>query len=437
MIVLIHTSTSAQQLPQRLGRPEYSYRFVVDEFRPLLDELGTVIEVSDPEVEVEAIHAACRERGEPCVFLSFMPPNKTPIGLACPTIPVFAWEYEALPDEAFAGKPRNDWTRVLAKLGAALTHSSFTVDCTRAALGSDFPVVSVPAPLWDRMQALREAPRDAVTLAVTGRVIDSRRIDLSAYRKDLMLAALPGTLPLPENPSGGTTELTLDGVLYTAIFNPHDARKNWLEMITGFCDAMRDKADATLLIKLTHYDPSDIIPNLLEAVYKMGRLACRVVLVHAYLQKPAYNTLLCATTYAVNASHGEGQCLPLMEYMSAGKPAVSPRHTAMLDYVNDASAFVVDSSAEPGTWPHDQRQAFRTRRQRIHYQSLMRAYQRSYHVARFEPEVYAAMSHAAVTSLQRYCSLDVVRPRLEQFIRDRLAAANENAPTDPLHVAPC
>ena len=432
MILIIHTSTATTQIPQQLGRPEYSYRFVMDEFRPLLDELGSVVEVGDPEHEVDVIHANCSRNGEHCVFLSFMPPNKTPIGLTCPTIPVFAWEYEALPSEAFGGKPRNDWTRVLAKLGSALTHSSFTVERTRAALGADFPVTSVPAPLWDRMQALRGPRTGPVTLRIDGRVIDSQRTDLSAYRKSLLLAAEPDVLPLPEVHGEDQGLITLDGVLYTAIFNPHDARKNWMEMINGFCDALRDKADATLLIKLTHYDPSEIIPNYLEQLYKMGRMSCRVLLVHAYLQKPDYNALLRATTYAINTSHGEGQCLPLMEYMSAGKPALAPRHTSMRDYIDEDCAFVIDSSVEPGTWPHDQRQAFRSLRQRIHYQSVVEAYQRSYHVARHESQVYAAMGDAATASLRRYCSIDVVRPRLQRFIRERLTAATPSL--NPAHV---
>lgn len=433
MILIIHTSTAAAQIPQQLGRPEYSYRFVVEEFRPLLDELGSVIEVNDPEAEVDAIHADCVRRGEPCVFLSFMPPNKTPIALACPTIPVFAWEYEALPSEAFGDKPRNDWTRVLAKLGHALTHSSFTVERTRAALGPDFPVACVPAPLWDRMQVLRGPPSGPIRLHIDGLVIDSQRTDLSAYRKSLLLAAEPDTLPLPKIRDEEQGVIALDGVLYTAIFNPHDARKNWMEMINGFCDALRYKSDATLLIKLTHHDPADIIPNYLELLYKMGRMSCRVVLVHAYLQKPEYNALLRATTYAVNTSHGEGQCLPLMEYMSAGKPALAPRHTSMRDYIDEDGAFVIDSSVEPGTWPHDQRQAFRTLRQRIHYQSVVEAYRRSYHVARHEPEVYAAMGNAAAASLQRYCSIEVVRPRLQRFIQQRLTVTTPGP--DPAHVA--
>jgi glycosyltransferase involved in cell wall biosynthesis len=302
-------------------------------------------------------------------------------------------------------------------------------------VGADFPIVSVPAPLWDRVQPLREPVRGSVTLPVAGLVIDSRRTDLSMYRKSLLRAALPDALPLPENRHEYQGELALDGVLYTAIFNPHDGRKNWQEMISAFCAALRDRADATLLLKLTHHDPTDLIPEMLELVYKMGPLACRVLLVHAYLPQVEYDSLLRATTYAVNTSHGEGQCLPLMEYMSAGKPAVAPCHTAMRDYITPDNAFIIDSSTEPGTWPHDQRQAFRTLRQRIHYQSLVEAYRRSYHVARHEPNVYAAMGAAASASLRRYCAVEVVQPKLRRFILDQLAA-HASTTTDSTHVDP-
>ncbi len=421
MILLIHTRTETQQIHRQLGRPEYSYRFVVNEFRTLLDELGVVIEVRDPETEVDAIYASCQRHGVPCLFLCFMPPSKTPIGLTCPTVCVFAWEYETLPNEAFAGKPRNDWRRVLTRLGSAITHSSFTVTAVRAALGADFAVISAPAPLWDRMQALR-GPRTApVALPILrGEVIDSRQTRLADYRLSLVRAARPEVLPLPANRHEYQANISLDGVLYTAVLNPYDGRKNCILMIQAFCDALKDKPDATLLLKLTHHDPSELIPDMLEAIYKMGDLACRVLLLHAYLEEAEYHALLRATTYAVNTSHGEGQCLPLMEYMSAGKPAIAPRHTSMLDYIDEHCAFVVDSSVVVGTWPQDQRQAFRTLRQRIHYHSLVMAYRRSYHVAREEPEVYAAMSEAAVESLRRYCSRETIKPRLQELLGQAL-----------------
>lgn len=421
MILLVHTSTAHQDLPQQMGRPEYSYRFVLHEFMPVLEQLGTVIEVTDPEREVDPIHASCTERGEPCIFLCFLPPNKVPVNLTCPTIPVFAWEFETLPNEAFAGKPRNDWRRVLNHLGGAITHSSFTVDRTRSAMGFEFPIICAPAPLWDRMQTLHDAGLPTKILPIDGMLIDSTRTDLSAYSKGKLLTAAPDTLPLPANLKEYQGSLDLDGVIYTAIFNPHDARKNWLQMINAFCEALRDKPDATLLIKLSHHDQAGIIPDMLEAIYTMGPAQCRVLLVHAYLPRADYHTLLLGTTYAVNVSNGEGQCLPLMEYMSAGIPAISCRHTSMADYVNEECAFVIDSSMEMGAWPHDQRQAYRTMRQRVHYRSLVDAYRQSYYVAKREPDTYANMSAAARRSLEQYCSTQIVLPRLKQFLTEHLA----------------
>lgn len=427
MKLLTYTSTPTRDLPSQLGLPEYSYRFVVQEFKPLLESLGDVIEVERPEREVDAIHEACRRYGEECVFLCFMPPNKTPIGLACPTIPVFAWEYDALPFEAFGGKPRNDWRQVLASVGSALTHSTYTVERTKAAMGSQFPIASVPAPLWDRTQSLRESPPVPTILPIDGVVVDSREVDLFAYRRSAINAALPEVLPVPPGCEFGRHNIVLDGVLYTAIFNPFDGRKNWLMLMSAFCEALRDRPDATLLLKLTHHDPADLIPEMIEAIYKVGPMQCRIVLVHAYLHRSAYDLLLAATTFAVNASLGEGQCLPLMEYMSAGKVAVGPCHTSMRDYVDRHCAFVVDSTEELGTWPHDPRQVYRTLRRRIHYHSLVAAYAQSYYVATREPAVYRAMSRAATESLRQYCSIDVVRPRLERSIRERLDAFRPNS----------
>ncbi|WP_164931857.1 glycosyltransferase [Dyella sp. M7H15-1] len=421
MILIIYTSTSTCELVQRLGRPEYSYRFVLNEFKPLLEQIGTVIEVTHPELEVDAIYADAVARGEPCVFLCFLPPSKTPIHLACPTVPVFAWEFETLPDEAFNGKPRNDWRRVLGRLGAALSHSSYTVNRTRAALGANFAIESIPAPLWDRMQSVQRAVEPSRVLSVKGLVIDSTRTDLYAYRKRALQDASPNVLPLPSNIQEHQDHIDLDGIVYTAIFNPGDARKNWLMMINAFCEALRDKPDATLLIKLTHYDPSAIIPHMLEAIYTTGPASCRVLLVHAYLHNQEYHALLRNSTYTVNTSIGEGQCLPLMEYMSAGIPAIACRHTSMMDYINHECAFVVDASREPGAWPHDQRQAIRTTRYRIHYQSLAQAYRNSYHVAKHEPDVYAAMSQSATHSLERYCSTQAIKPRLEKFLQSLLS----------------
>jgi glycosyltransferase involved in cell wall biosynthesis len=421
MILLVYTSTADRDLVKRLGCPEYSYRFVIREFLPLLHEFGKVIDIADPEQEVDAIHSACLARGEQCLFLCFMPPGKTPFRLSCPTIPVFAWEYDNLPNEAYRGRPRNDWTRVLARLGCAITHSSFVAERTRAALGQDFRIACIPAPLWDRMQNL-PAPRGGPRcLAFRGLAIDSSAIELSSYSRYALKSTAADEASIPADLPDEPVTMRLEGVVYTSIFNPQDGRKNWPTMISAFCEALRNKDDATLLIKLTHRRADEVVPGLLRQVHRMGPLKCRVVLIHAYLSDDAYNDLIHCTTYALNTSHGEGQCLPLMEYMSSGKPAIAPRHTSMLDYIDDDCAFVVDSSEEIGCWPQDPRQVYRTLRQRVHYGSLVNAFRNSYHVATQEPETYESMSRAARQSLKRYCSMDVARSRLKQLLAGQQA----------------
>jgi glycosyltransferase involved in cell wall biosynthesis len=48
-------------------------------------------------------------------------------------------------------------------------------------------------------------------------------------------------------------------------------------------------------------------------------------------------------SYYVCTSYCEGQNLPLLEAMSQGAIPISPRHTAMADYINDDNAIVLSS----------------------------------------------------------------------------------------------
>jgi hypothetical protein len=71
MLIIIHSETNKSNIQQNLGRPEYSYYFVLKEFRPVLERLGQVIEVSNPDELVDRLYFDCLSRGEACVFLSF------------------------------------------------------------------------------------------------------------------------------------------------------------------------------------------------------------------------------------------------------------------------------------------------------------------------------------------------------------------------------
>ena len=289
-------------------------------------------------------------------------------------------------------------------------------------MGPDFPIVSIPAPVWDRFDRLRRTypPQPVcagVDISVIGTVIDTGAADFDPALRHL---------PEPRGPDA-PIRLRLDGVIYASIFNPRDGRKNWHDMLCAFCLALRDEADATLVFKLTHHDRALAFEHMLEMIYRLAPFKCRVILILGYLADDDYEKLVGATSIALNASAGEGQCLPLMEFMSAGKPAIAPRNTALTDYVSDDNSFPVESSLEAWCWPHDPRQAYRTRRHRIDFASLMRAYRDSYEMTKSDPDRYARMSRSANEDLRVHCSQDIIEARLRGFLGLPTAADTDAA----------
>jgi hypothetical protein len=186
MKFLVYSATNSDTIETSLGRPEYSYFFVLKRFLPVLQELGEVVVVRDPDAEVDELYDAALAAGEDCVFLSFSPPHKTSINLRCPTYPVFAWEFDTIPVEVWESDPRSDWRYVLERVGAAITHSNYSVEAIHRAMGQDFPVVSIPSPAWDRLagERQRSAPGESaygVCLDLPGLFIDSSAIDFDGF----------------------------------------------------------------------------------------------------------------------------------------------------------------------------------------------------------------------------------------------------------------
>ncbi|MGC1303599.1 MAG: hypothetical protein WA840_14615 [Caulobacteraceae bacterium] len=427
MILLDHSTYDESTIGANLGAPEYSYWFVRKSFRRILQRFGVVVPVADPERDADPIFTSAQAHGMGCVLLAFNPPQYTPVDLACPVIPVFAWEFDTIPDESWNANPREDWRYVLTRTQAAITHSTSAVKAVRDSMGQDYPIWSIPAPVFHgKAQHLSTArglqpPTELVLRGALG--IDAGAIDLRLFGPQRPVSdgarALRLLRGVISDPSRTPQVLTLDGVVYTAVLNPGDGRKNWVDLVAGFIWAFRATPDATLVLKLTQSDMVENVQIVLGHLSKLGAFSCRVLVVHGLLDDEAYAGLVTATSFAVNTSNGEGQCLPLMEFMSAGRPAISPHHTAMLDYISPANAFTVASHTRPAFWPHDERQATRCLRHQISFADLVRQYRESYRVARDQPERYAQMSAAAVTALEAYCSDEVVITRLAEVLRYR------------------
>ncbi len=516
MNFILYSDVNDSSISQSLGRPEYSYYFVLKAYRPLFESLGPVHVVSSA-AEVDPLYRQLQQAGQDCLFISFAPPHKTPTDLQCPMVCVVAWEFDTIPAEHWDNDPRQDWSQTLARLGRVITLSTHTAEAIRRTLGEDFPVLVLPTPLWERFADIRQqypgSPVNAgATLQIKGCILDSRSMGLSAdgliaplieqppqeivepepepepplppltlrrrlfitrhylllwYReavRDLVpdavrpwLARFRTPQPLPVEPAvseapvadepaisevpvadepvvseasaqdehpqaafpdtSQTVEIEVDGVIYVSVFNPDDGRKNWHHLITAFCWALGDVQDATLVLKMTQNDLSTYYVELITLLSQLSPFACRVVVMHGYLQDEQFARLYGAASYYVNASRCEGLCLPLMEFMSCARPVIAPNHTAMRDYIDESVAFVVKSSQEPTIWPEDARILYRTLRHRPDWGSLKIAYENSYAMAKNQPDAWQVMADAASERMHQYCSFAPVQQRLALFFK--------------------
>ncbi len=464
MKILVTSKINQDSIEVSLGKPEYSYYFLLKEFLPALRRVGKVAVVESAR-EAQRL---CRRRGR--LLISVSPPHQTPLTLPCPTLTLFAWEFDTLPDSGWDDTPGNDWRHVFANTAGAICTSRETAELVREVAGNDYPVIALPAPVWDRYAHLAarrgEQPQLAERFfAFSGAIIDSPILGLSADglvtddSPPHAVATAPAVAePPPQQPAPAESPshdgllrralralrlsrrppppppapqidaatgvirvqapfwLQVSGVVFTTLLNPGDSRKNWIDIITAFCWAFRERPDATLILKMTHHDIEYYRLVLVTLLSRLSPFACRVVVLHGFMRDEDYAELIAASTFYVNASSGEGLCLPLMEFLSAGVPAIAPTHTAMADYVDDSLALTVKCSPEPFCWPHDPSGVFATHRHRLNWQSLMEAFEAGYALATQRPADYREMSRNATRRLGEYASVAAVSARLAAFL---------------------
>ncbi len=202
--------------------------------------------------------------------------------------------------------------------------------------------------------------------------------------------------------------LELGGIVYTSIFNPNDGRKNWEDMITAFLYALRGCADATLVLKLISSTPQAI--HRVISFYRRLDVShrCRLVLIPDFLSEADMMKLARASTYYLTTTRAEGNCLPLMNYLAAGRPGVSPAHTAIADYFDSGVGFVVQSHPEPCAWPQDSRLRWRSMWHRLVWPSLVEQIRRSYHVAKQDRAAYESLAVAAREKMRQWAHPEIV-----------------------------
>lgn len=477
--ILLTSFRTGADLGSNLGVPGYSYDILTQMFKPLLARFGEVIEVDEPRENLDRAVADTRGRGLTPLHVGVLPPQNITLAREAPNVVVLAWEYPDVPDHVFDGNPQNDWVRTSQRCAVLVVGGAFTADALRRA-GVRRPIRIVRVPIsddtyrlapWEHGRRTRfpvrpfvlhaphcedaPAPADAFEAAPQDEPPEEtprpkrKRLALrspglkawarEAYRRRLrrfipyrLNAALKGALdgfelglarsrvPYPQ-----ADGLELSGVVYTSVLNPVDGRKNWQDLLSGFVVGMRDCEDATLVVKIaaSHQNAAYDMLDFYRGLQVSHR--CRVALIPEWLTDEQMLRLAEATTYYVTATRAEGVCLPLMSYLAAGRPAVSPSHTAIADYFSEDIGFVVESHPEPTAFPHDSRLRVRTTWRRIVWASLAEQLQESYRVARHDRAAYDAMAERARRHMSQW-SVENAWPSLREALSLALQSSETN-----------
>jgi glycosyltransferase involved in cell wall biosynthesis len=429
---------------RNLGVPGYSYDIVSELFFPLLDRWGEVVRIGRSPRELEAAVRDARLRGFEPIHVSFLPFQDVPLTPSAPNVVVPAWEFPDVPDHAFDGNPQNDWVATSERCAEVIVGGPYTAECFRRA-GIRTPIHVVPVPTPESYFALpRWQPGEATLLGCHAYVFPppdahrppaelpapSRRPPRDSLRgrvrrlyqrfvKPLLPPAVHHTLRSASrfwlDPFGKANRhpyLELTGVVYTSIFNPGDGRKNWEDLLSGFLAALGDCADATLVLKLITRNPT-WLERVAGYYRKLDRChRCRVVFLTDYLSDEQMHALARGSTYYITTTRAEGNCLPVMNYLAAGRPVISTCNTAVSDYFDASLGFVLESHPEPAIWPHDRSLRFKTSWGRLVWPSLVEQLRRSYRIARHDRPAYEALAARGQEKMRQWAHPEAVWVRL-------------------------
>jgi hypothetical protein len=123
--------------------------------------------------------------------------------------------------------------------------------------------------------------------------------------------------------------------------------------------------------------------------------------------------------------------MPLQECLAAGRPAISPSHTAMADYLDERVGLPVTAHPEPTGWPDEPEHAGDSRRYRLVWQSLHDQLRESHALLRGDQRQYRSMAACGRDLAASTMSQERVWPLLASALAAAIEApANSSAGRD-------
>jgi hypothetical protein len=155
-------------------------------------------------------------------------------------------------------------------------------------------------------------------------------------------------------------------VVFSTWLNIHDPRKNIrfiIEAVNEYSQFFGKVCSLIVKIHGSDQDCEDVLKLSTEINQSFPNAHLQVFATNEYLTQDKLLLLRKKASIYLNASTGEGLCLPVIEHMLANCPAVVPKNSAFLDYPDSKYLKKVEVDAIPTYFPQDLTKEFRTHAQ--------------------------------------------------------------------------
>ena len=421
---MAHFYSSAREgdLSGILGLAHYSYRFVEQKFLRLFADHGialTKLLMPEAHSSIESLPASSGNAEAGMVHLVFRSTEEIRLLKLGYNICCFAWEFEVLKDTTRPGEhPFLNQQRMLSICDEVWAPCSYTRDVLeRHGIEN---VHLIPAPI-----TLPQNPRvsryDA--LAAIGHLGTLPLITNSYRSREDVRAACTTRARSMIDWLAPRLAVGRDPLVYLAVLNPEDFRKNLDALLRGFHYFQQAHPDVFLIVKVLTGTQrlsleqviADVIHNRVDvnSVFDSDN----IVFINRFLPDEEMSALYCIADFYLCTSVAEGQNLPLLEAMAHGTVPVTTGNTAMADYIRPDNAFLIDERLVDNTSPH-MAGNIAGKPFRINFSTgrdVFAALERSRAAS---PAQRRQMAAAGIETVKKQYSVDVVWPLIAQ----RLAA---------------
>jgi glycosyltransferase involved in cell wall biosynthesis len=351
------SSESKGGMTQQLGEIHYSYVFAEDGFKRALLSLNYEPNILGmPEIynDLSALPRPCGAEISP-VHISFRSTENIRLCRPAYNISAFAWEFTVMRQHTlFGDHPFDNQIHMLSLMDEVWAPSRFTQEIISAHGVKNVHMVPSPIDLPARTAPAGARERLAKFHHIGYRKVarlwgNSRHFQMGRGQdQENMQSRMSATLDL--------AKAVDQGLLFLSILNPNDMRKNIPSLIVGFSGFQSAHPDAALIIKLNLPPERTTTAMAIDAILRKlpHPIAIRspnIFLLIGYLDADELVSLYRASSFYLSTTLAEGQNLPLQEAMSQGVLAIAPRHTAMVDYIDDGGAVIIPHEMSPFPFP--------------------------------------------------------------------------------------